>query len=249
MSQANYEIAIGIVIATIIFLLAGFFILILVAYYHRRKRAFQQDLLMTRLETQEETFAHIGRELHDNVGQLLSSTKLLLGITERSLSTVPDSLKTAEETLGRAIHDLRALSKSLDKDWLNQFNVIDNLKAEAERINAARSMTIAIDSPHPTVTLAPDMQIVLFRIVQEAIQNSLKHAQAQAIGIRVDESAQEIRVTVADDGKGLDESAVRGQGMTNMQKRTNLLHGTIDWRSQPGQGTTVTLSIPPKPSI
>ena len=249
MSQANYEIAVGIVIATIIFLLAGFFILILVAYYHRRKRAFQQDLLMTKLETQEETFSHIGRELHDNVGQLLSSTKLLLGITERSLSTVPEALRTAEETLGKAIHDLRALSKSLDRDWLNQFNVLDNLKAEADRINAAHSLTISILSPHPTLPLAADMQIVLFRIVQEAVQNAMKHAQARAIEIRVEESLQEIRVTITDDGKGLDESAVKGQGMTNMQKRTHLLHGTIGWQSHPGQGTIVTLAIPPKPRI
>ena len=78
---------------------------------------FQQQLLQSQLETQEYSFHQISQELHDNIGQLLSSTKLLLGITTMEMQTVPDTLKTAEQTVGKAIQDLRSLSKSLITSW------------------------------------------------------------------------------------------------------------------------------------
>ena len=72
--------------------------------------AFKQELLQTQLETQEYSFSQVSRELHDNIGQLLSTTKLLLGMAVMELENVPDTLKTAEQTVGKAIQDLRLLS-------------------------------------------------------------------------------------------------------------------------------------------
>src|SRR3954471_1551140 len=107
-----------------IFSVLVFFIIIFIVMYQRRyyrflrekqqlQNSFQNEILKTQLETQENTFFQIGEEIHDNIGQLLSSTKMMLGLTERSLPSVPDLLRTAQETLGKAISELRALSKSL----------------------------------------------------------------------------------------------------------------------------------------
>ena len=105
------------------------------------KAKYEQELLQSKLETQEQTFQQIGKELHDNVGQLLSTSRMLLGLTERSLPNPPDTLLTANATLGEAISELRSLSKSLDKEWLEQFSFTDNLQTEISRINAGNRRT------------------------------------------------------------------------------------------------------------
>ena len=84
--------------------------------------------------------------------------------------------------MGKAINEVRSLSKSLDKEWLQQFDFINNLQTEVNRINAAKTLQIYFSHPEKLL-LQPEEQIILFRIVQEAIQNSVKHSQAQQIDI------------------------------------------------------------------
>ena len=143
--------------AAIFSILVCFIIIFIFLYQNRHHRylreklelenRFKQEILRTQLETQEDTFHQVGEELHDNIGQLLSSTRMLIGISERSMESVPDTLHTANETLGKAIQDLRMLSKSLNKEWLHQFNLLDNLRAEVERVNISRRVLVLLDSP------------------------------------------------------------------------------------------------------
>jgi signal transduction histidine kinase len=223
-----------------------------VLYYNRRKKYmkeeanFHKELLQSQIETQEETFQQISQELHDNVGQLLSSTKLLLVITERQLDVIPDTLRIAEETLAKAIQDLRSFSKSLNKDWLDRFNIIENLRAETERINTARTINTSLICNLLSLPLKPESQIMLFRIVQEALQNSIKHAEAKQITIDIAQNENTIAVSVIDDGNGFDENSLpqKGVGLMNMKHRTHLLGGTIQWDTLPEKGTQVFISIP-----
>lgn len=209
------------------------------------QKEFEKQLVQAQLEVQEQTFGELGRELHDNVGQLISSAKLLLGMTERNLPQPPETLLTAQDTLGRAMQSLRALSKSLNTEWLKQFNVIENLNVEAERINAANNLHLTIQSSVSKIPLQPEQQVMLFRIIQEAIHNSMKHARAKSINIVIDPVRNDLRVVVADDGKGLDTSCKsKGVGMINMRHRVDLLHGKIEWRSEPGKGTSIEINLP-----
>ena len=140
------------IFSVLVFFIITFFVLYQRRFYRylREKQelqnSFQQEILKTQLETQEDTFYQVGEEIHDNIGQLLSSTKMLLGLTERSLPSIPDPLRTAQETLGKAISELRALSKSLNKEWLHQFNVIQNLETEIERINSSHVLKLELQS-------------------------------------------------------------------------------------------------------
>ena len=109
----------------------------LVDINNHMQQEFQQQLLQSQVEVQEHTFEQIGKELHDNVGQLLGSTRMLLGITERSLQQVPPTLSSANETLSKAIQEIRTLSKILNKEWLEQFSFQENLQAEIQRINSS----------------------------------------------------------------------------------------------------------------
>lgn len=208
--------------------------------------AFKQEILQTQLETQGYSFNRISQELHDNIGQLLSTTKLLLGMAAMELQNVPDTLRTAEQTVGKAIQDLRLLSRSLDKEWLHQFNLIENLEAEKEGINAGRTIEVNFVSEYKYLSLEPEAQVMLFRVVQEAIQNSIKHAAPKHIDIDINKSDNNFEVKIEDDGKGFDiESAKKdGNGLQSMERRTKLLHGTIEWTQRNEKGTAIIIKIP-----
>lgn len=233
-----------------------FFIIMFIVLYQRRyykflrekqhlRSSFQSEILKTQLETQEATFYQIGEEIHDNIGQLLSSTKMLLGITERHFPTVPDHFKTAQETLSKAIVELRALSKSLNKEWLHQFNLIQNLETEIDRINSAHVIHIQLTSSVRMLPLAPEARVMLFRIIQEAMHNSLKHANAKTIRITID-TGDMISVKVCDDGSGFQvkDGQRHGVGIINMKHRTSLLGGTIEWKASEEGGTEVRICLP-----
>ncbi|MGN6531807.1 MAG: sensor histidine kinase [Ginsengibacter sp.] len=243
-----------IVFTTIVLLLLVAFLLFFFIRYRFRsnaylkekeamKKFYEKTLLQSQIEVQEATLAGIGKELHDNIGQLLSSIKMFLGITQRNLPEVPETLTIAEETLGKAINELRALSKSLDKEWLEQFDFIQNLEAEGQRINDAKHLQILFTHPDK-LFLKADEQIILFRIVQEAIQNAIKHADAKHIEIDLSKTSEIVRVEIIDDGIGFNNSLhTDGLGMRNMKHRTKLLGGSITWNSI-GNGTSVKIELP-----
>jgi signal transduction histidine kinase len=205
---------------------------------------FQKELLTTRIEAQEETLSQLSRELHDNVGQLLSSSKLLIGVTRRALTNPMEELQLAEETVAKAITELRAMSKSLNKDWLERFDFIENLTAEAGRINATNEFEMTIRHPEK-INLPSERQLMLFRIVQEAFQNSLKHGKASHINILVEQRDGSLNVMIEDNGKGFDvsDNSLQGVGMINIKSRAQMLGGSAIWQSN-GSGTTVNVQVP-----
>ena len=252
----NITIILG---ASILLLLILLFIVMLVMAYLKRdlkhlkeketmEADFEKQLLQSQLETQEETLNQLSTEIHDNVGQLLNSTKLLIGLTQRALQQPPETLAMADDTLAKAIQEIRSLSKSLNKEWLRQFNFIENLEAEITRINAARSLQIQLFRPE-ALSLMADEQIILFRIVQEVLQNAIKHAQAKKIDITIKENNRKLSICVADDGTGFDEAVIlKSVGILNIKHRTHLLGGTVQWQSAINNGTSVTIQLPVNPN-
>lgn len=251
----NNEVMYAVGFVTIILLLLISFLLFFFLKYRERsnryiteretmKKAFEQTLLQSQVEVQEETFSALAKELHDNVGQLLSSSKMLMGITQRNMVNIPETLKIAEETLGKAITELRSLSKSLDKQWLEQFDLIDNLSTEIRRINSGLILQIHF-SNMGKLLLPPQEQIILFRIIQEALQNAIKHAEAKNIFIEIETKEENIIVTINDDGKGFELISSDGLGIRNMKDRTKLLGGNISW-NKPGKGSLITIKLPVK---
>lgn len=215
------------------------------------QKEFQQQLMQSQIEVQEQTFITLSQELHDNVGQLLGSAKMLIGITGRNLPQVPDTLKTADETIAKAIADLRSLSKSMNKEWLHHFSLVENLEAESQRINAAREVQVNVMADTRKLLLENDRQVMLFRIIQEAMQNSMRHGKAQHIRIQIETINDMIEVKVADDGIGFDTAnpSLTGVGIIHLQQRTRLLNGEIEWQSKPGAGTVVAIRVPNPPII
>ncbi|HEV3412811.1 MAG TPA: ATP-binding protein [Puia sp.] len=260
MQDQNKEVVIFLVAGTFLFLvLGGIVVFVLMFYQQKRFRhsrqllelqsSTQQELLKTQLETQEATYRQIGEEIHDNVGQLLSTAKILLSITERSLPEVPETLHTATDTIGKAIQDLRSLSRSLSSEWLQQFNIVENLKAEVNRLNTAGIVRTRIEIPTGSLPMTADSQIMLFRVVQEAIQNTLKHADATEVLVTVTLSEAAVEIVIRDNGRGFSPETLssKGLGLKNMLNRTRLLGGTIDWTSANGNGVEVKIIVPIQP--
>ena len=255
-TKPGQEIITLIILSTIILIVLAVFTFLFLLLFVKKKRhlqkeqeilkmTFQQQLLQAQLETREETMGQLGKELHDNIGQLLNSTKLLIGITQRSLPQSPDTLITADETLAKAITEVRALSKSLSAEWLQQFDLIENLETEIRRINAIKTITITLNH-EGQIPFEADQQIIIFRIIQEVLQNALKHASPSTIHIAM-KLHQGLSITITDNGSGFNTEAVNsGIGMMSIQQRTQLLSGTAHWQSTPDKGTTVTIQLPVK---
>ena len=210
---------------------------------------FQQELLKSQLEAQEYSFTQISLEIHDNVGQLLSSAKMLLGtFLQRMENKGSDMLKVAYDTLAKAITELRQLSKSLNRQWLYQFNLIENLESEKLRINSAGNVIVDFSSECNDLTLSSDSQLILFRVVQEALQNCVKHSSATKIIIKIYSRNENFELVIIDNGKGFDYQKVKAQslGLRSMEYRIRLLSGTIIYQSEPQRGSTIKITIPEK---
>ena len=240
--------------SSILLLITLFIVMLVMAYLKRdlkhfkeketMEADFEKQLLQSQLETQEETLNQLSIEIHDNVGQLLNSTKLLIGLTQRSLAESPETLTMADDTLGKAIQEIRSLSKSLNKEWLQQFDFIENLESEINRINWSKSLTIELNRPG-ALSLKAGEQIILFRIVQEILQNTIKHANAANINIDIRENNEQLTIHISDDGIGFDERTVaKSVGILNIKHRTKLLGGTVAWNSENRKGTDVTIQLP-----
>lgn len=241
-------------VTVVLFLLVGFLFFVLILYRRKRKRViaeqeltasvFTNQLLISQIEVQETTFHQIAGELHDNIGQLLSTALMLVGITQRQMQAIPESLQSAGDTLSKAIQELRFLSKVLDKDWLQQFNIIDNIQNQVDRINAGGVIKAFFESDGEPV-LSSEHKIMLFRIMQEAIQNAIKHASAQTLHIKLLTVENSYIAQVNDDGAGMSlNTESLGSGMKNMKQRTEILGGRLDININSGGGTAITVNIP-----
>lgn len=242
----------------LVLFLVAVFVVSIIRYNRRRnrdmqerqllQRQFEQELLQMKLETQEATFHQIGQELHDNVAQLLGSARLMLGITQRQLQQTPETLITADKTLEQAISELRSLSKSLNREWLHQFNLLRNVQGEVDRLNNTVGVEVHLNASVDGLPLSADAQLMLFRIVQEALQNCMKHAQAARIDISLHQKGEHLEVHIADDGIGFNPQGhiTNGVGLMNMRHRVHLLGGTIHWKAHEPTGTRVHIILPAK---
>lgn len=252
MDLLSQEITI-IFVASAFFLIVAIGIVVLFLVYQKRQlqyilekkelsNRFQKELMKIKNETQEETLNHLSGELHDNIAQLLGSAKMLVGVANR---TAPQSevLAQADSALSKALTEVRSLSRSLNTHWLEKFSLIDNLVDEVTRINSSNQLSVVFNHPNQ-IDLPVEKQIMLFRMVQEAFQNSIKHGNASAILIKASRQEDKLTFTIEDNGKGFSVSEVKqGVGMINIHYRAQLLGGVARWTSAEN-GTQVLIELP-----
>lgn len=214
----------------------------------KMKNQFERELLLSQLETQEYSFNQISVELHDNIGQLLSTTKLLLGMAAMELQQPPDTLKTAEQTLAKAIVDLRLLSKSLNNGWFHQFSFLDHLEAEKERINAYKNIQAALKNDYEKIPLEPGAQVILFRVVQQALQHIIKNGSASKIIVQIKKHTNNsLAIKIEHDSHvDWDAEEIESEDLNIMQYRIRLLDGSIKWTTDDKDDSFLLITIPVK---
>ncbi|MBU2929798.1 sensor histidine kinase [Winogradskyella psychrotolerans] len=214
-----------------------------------QQQRFDEELLKTQQEIQEETLKHVGRELHDNIGQMLVMSTMQMNA---ALTAVNNEAKTkvnnAAETLKNTLDEVRALSRSLNSDVIFNLGFEATLKNEVVRLNKSGLIdsTLSITGEKVNFENKKD-EIILFRILQEFFSNTLKYAEAEHLRVSLEYKEDVLNIKAEDDGKGFDVSkAEKGSGLINMGKRAELLNAILLLESQIEKGTSLSLKYPYK---
>lgn len=212
----------------------------------------QKELLATQLEIQQATMQEIGREIHDNIGQKLTLVSLYSQqiVYENSAPQINDKIEQVTQIINESIADLRSLSKTLTNDKINNKNIVELIEEEAEKANILKKSEVIFENKTLNMNLNFREKNVLLRIVQEAIQNSMKYSNCTEIKIQFyNEPDNNLVLKISDNGKGFDLNNIKseGIGLKNMQKRIDMLNGSFKITSSPESGTQITAIIKPKP--
>jgi signal transduction histidine kinase len=212
------------------------------------KNQFEKQLLQSRIEIQEQTFTHISGEIHDNVGQSLSLAKVQLSILEEANQYNRETVREVKQIISQSLSELRSLAHSLNGERIRSFNLSKSVEEELERLRKTGAYTVAINQEGDPEEIPDEHRLMLFRVIQEALQNIVKHAKAGSIHVGLKKTHTICQVEVSDNGKGFtatpETSTAHGLGIVNMQKRVELMGGRLEIDSVPGKGTILKITIP-----
>jgi signal transduction histidine kinase len=207
-----------------------------------------QQLLSTQLEMQTQTMQHIGREIHDNVGQKLTLASLYTQqlAYENKAPQINDKIENISNIINESLAELRQLSKSLTDDTINENNVTELLRLECEKVNDLKKCSVAFNCHQKNIALLYQTKSILLRIVQEFLQNSIKHAHCKNIQVALNTTEKQLQLSLQDDGKGFEikNNTGSGIGLSNMKKRTELIGGSFNLESKKDSGTQLSITIP-----
>ena len=204
---------------------------------------------------QEEERRRVARELHDQTVQSLialdQQSQIAQMAVRRGAADAADRLTDVRQLTAGLLDELRRVIRGLRPIYLEDLGLLAALEILAHETEAAAGANVAFETQGMPVRLAPEREIAIFRIAQEALSNIARHAQARHIDIRMEFNQGHLVLTIRDDGTGFertpaptDLAAAGHYGLLGMQERSELIGATLDIRSSPGEGTTVVLDVP-----
>ncbi|WP_207513429.1 sensor histidine kinase [Longitalea luteola] len=205
----------------------------------------QQEIAKAVIDGQESERESLGRELHDNITQVLTTARLYLTCARDTPAMQESMIKKSIITISSAIEEIRRLSKSMIETFHKEVGLELSLNDLIENVRLAQPFTISLHFDVPDEQQLDDkLKMTIFRIVQEQLNNTIKHAAASAMQIAIVRKNRLLLVTIADDGKGFDTTQKRkGIGITNIISRTELFNGRVKIESSPGQGCRMQISF------
>lgn len=214
----------------------------------KMEQDFQHEILNTKLEIQEQTFNTISQEIHDNVGQLLSLAKIQVNIMQQKEDKDHETITELKENVGIAMNELRNIAKNLSNHYIINNSLQETVANQAQRINRLGLVKITIEVYGVEKRLNDQKKIVLYRIIQESIQNIIKHAKASKVGILFDYTETIFHIKITDNGIGFNKVSMLqqkdGLGLQNVTSRAELIGGKAIINSIPDQGTTIQIFAP-----
>ncbi len=264
MNASQFEIIYTMTAAVVIMLaLSAFVVYLILSSQKRRIRLqheqeqmrenYEKEVLTTQIESRDQTLRDISQEIHDNMGQLLSVARINLNILEKEGEHHP-GIKRIRDTnliLADVIKYIRMLSKGLNSDMLASYGLRESIRFELDRIAQTANIQCSFTTEGDDFLIDAKKEIILYRMIQEILNNILKHADASEITIDMRYTSSEFILKIKDNGKGfnLEASEARsindsGSGLKNLQKRAQLVGATIQIHSQPQEGTTILIILP-----
>jgi PAS domain S-box-containing protein len=198
------------------------------------------------IEAQEQERMRIGRELHDDVTQRLAFLALELAQLEHDPSEVQSRVGKLRKEITEISGDVQALSHELHSSKLEYLGVVAGIRSWCKEFGERQNMEIDFRSD-VSIVLPSELGVCLFRVLQEALHNIVKHSGVKRVEVRLMEESNQVRLIVSDSGEGFDvESALRGKGLglTSMRERVRMMNGTIAIESKPKAGTTIEVRVP-----
>ncbi|MEN3322176.1 histidine kinase [Mariniflexile soesokkakense] len=213
----------------------------------KQQQAFEAEITQAQTETQEQTLKNIGWELHDNIGQLLSFANMQLSILKMQVTDdVKEKFKDTSDALKESLAEVRALSKTLnnevvlnvgfEKAIINELNRLKKMKFNSAELKKIGESIEFKNRKH---------EIILFRILQEFLSNSVKHSEAKNINIILNYQTNKLVITAKDDGKGFNLGETeKGSGLINMKSRAVLINAKLEMTSKKDEGIQLILNYP-----
>jgi len=247
------------VAGTILFVVFVFFLVmfLIVQKNKQNKHAIEKNkmiydhenkLLRTRTEEQERTMNAISMEIHDNVNQILNFARMNLHVIKRyaSVTEQKELIQQTGDMLEGLIKDVHNISHSLNSEYVKGRGLIDTLQQEADRMNNGSKLRCVLEISGEHQPISADKELMIFRIVQEASNNTLKHANATVLSIKLHYQPHALTLTIKDNGKGFKTQSlqqIEGIGMINMYQRAKVMGGKLTVDSSAEKGTCITLYL------
>jgi PAS domain S-box-containing protein len=204
----------------------------------------ERSVMQATLYGQEMEKNELGKELHDNINQLLGAAKLYmeLSLTEESGR---EYIVKGRDIVVEAIEEIRDLTKSLVGPIVREISLVESVKDLIDTFLHKKDIHIRFRTTGISEDMPPNLKLMFFRIVQEQLTNIQKHARARNISITIKEVEGVIRLRIRDDGIGFDpKTKKKGIGLSNIRSRTQIYNGRFEIKSAPGQGCLLTVTIP-----
>jgi signal transduction histidine kinase len=199
----------------------------------------RSELARRLIGTQEDTLRHVSRELHDEFGQILTA----IGVMLQRLGKKDDGLVEVQQITQNALNSVRTLSQTLQPVLLQEQGLLPTIAWYLPTVQHQTGMRIHYEPPEP-FTVDSAKAIHIFRILQEAINNIVRHAGVDEAFVRLRASPDMLTLEVEDRGRGLTQNGGTSMGLTGMRERAALIDGRIDIEPGPHGGTVVKLQAP-----
>jgi signal transduction histidine kinase len=213
-------------------------------------RARERRLAAQVISAQDEERARVARELHDSTAQTLTAILLQLGAAARESTSEPldARIATLRELAAEALEEVRSMSHTMHPRVLDDLGLAAALEWLARQAREQGPMSVDVDAVEVDVAIPAAVAAALYRVAQEALRNSARHANASHVDIRLRQDGRNAMLEIEDDGVGFDvaqaEKRRPGMGLFSMRERVGLVNGRLAVRSARGRGTSVTATVP-----
>jgi PAS domain S-box-containing protein len=213
----------------------------------RQKIQKQNAISRAIIATQNQVGNELGKELHDNVNQILASANMLLAFAVNTDSEIKgDCLKKVGDYIQSAIEEIRKVSKSLNTSIVKEIGLTRSIEEIIGTIKLSRQIHVHFEcNPKLEKLLSHELQLMIYRIVQEQTNNILKYAEASELCILVKRKRQSLQLTISDNGKGFNYKRVKkGNGFANIRNRVEAFNGELNINTARGKGCTIEVNVP-----